>query len=212
MKNLCLVLFLSLGLQQTYGQNSHHSNPDNNGKPEYKYSLFTTWLTFSNFGKPETNTHHYELRFGYQVTPKDQIGIKFATWKLFAPMGIDLWDSELLDRDYFFPGRLRETGVGITYQRKIWKELFITLEVLPLFTKYIDESGKKIGNGFKLYNSYHLGYHIPLFKKGRFYIEPQVHVNHWPINNNVHEDFKAEEDRWDNYFLIEPNLYIGIKF
>lgn len=212
MKNLCVLLFLCFGMQYTYGQNALESKLYDNEKPDYKYSLHTTWLTFSNFGAPETNTHHYELRFAYQLTPKDQIGIKFATWKLFQPLGIDIWNDELLDKAFFFSGRLRESGVGITYQRKLWKGLFATLEVLPLLTKYLDESGKKVGNGFKLYNSYHLGYHIPLFKKGRFFIEPQVHVNHWPINNNVPTAFKIEEDKYDNYFLIEPNLYFGIKF
>jgi len=212
MKNLFLLLFLGFGLQQTSAQESLDTSIRDNYTSAYKHAIFTTWLTFSNFGNPETNTHHYELRFGYQITPEDQIGIKFATWKLFAPLGIDIWDSEFLDRDYFYSGRLRETGFGVTYQRKLWKELFATLEVLPLFTKYLDESGREIGNGFKLYNSYHVGYHVRLFKKGRFYIEPQLHVNHWPLNNDVHEEFKAYEDAWDNYFLIEPNLYIGVKF
>ncbi len=212
MKNLCLLLLLIFGLPQVYGQAEFDKNKVDKVKDEYKYSLHTTWLSLSNFGDPETNTHHYELRFAYQMTEKDQIGVKFATWKLFAPLGIDIWDSKLLDRDYFFPGRLRETGVGVTYQRKLWKGLFATLEVLPLFTKYINEAGNTVGKGFKLYNSYHVGYHIPLFKKGRFFIEPQLHVNHWPINKDVPAAFKAEEDNYDNYFLIEPNLYFGIKF
>ncbi len=212
MKNLYLVLFLCFALQQAYSQDILNKKSNNNDKAEYRFSLYTTWLTFSNFGNPDTNTQHYELRLGYQLSQKDQIGIKFATWKLFTPLGIDIWDSKFLDREYFFPGRLKETGLGLTYQRRLWKGLFATLEVMPMSTKYIDENGKKIGNGFKLYNSYHLGYHVPLFKKGRFYIEPQLHVNHWPINNNVPADFKALEDKSDNYFLIEPNLYIGIKF
>lgn len=212
MKNLILLLFLSFGLQNTYAQKALKTETLKNEKTEYKYSILTTWLSFSNFGKPETNTHHYELRLAYELTPKDQIGVKFATWKLFAPLGIDLWDSALLDRDYFYPGRLRETGVGITYQRKLWKGLFATLEVMPLATKYLDDGGKVVGKGFKLYNSYHLGYHIPLFKKGRFYIEPQLHVNHWAFNSNVPSAFKIEEDRWDNFCLIEPNIYFGMKF
>lgn len=212
MKNLCFLLLLSFVCQNAFSQDLLSAKPFNIENPEYKYSVFTTWLTFSNFGNPETNTQHYELRLGYQLTPKDQLGIKFATWNLFMPLGVDIWDPELLDRDFFYPGRLRETGIGITYQRKLWKGLFATLEVLPQVTKYTDESGKKISNGFKLYNSYHLGYHIPLFKKGRFFIEPQLHVNHWPINTDVPLDFKAEEDKWDNFFLIEPNLYIGFKF
>lgn len=212
MKNIYLCLLFCIVSQLGYSQDFHSSNLSHHNITDYKYSVLTTYLSFSNFGKPETNTHHYELRLAYHLSPKDQIGIKFATWKLFAPLGIDIWDSKFLDKDYFFKGRLRETGVGLTYQRKLWKGLFATLELLPLFTKYLDENGIELGNGFKLYNSYHLGYHVPLFKKGRFYIEPQLHVNHWPINNNVQEDFKVEEDKWDNYFLIEPNIYIGINF
>lgn len=212
MKNLCLLLFLTFGILQSHGQESIKTKKYNKENDEYKFSIHTTWLSLSNFGNSETNTQHYELRLAYQLTPKDQIGVKFATWKLFAPMGIDIWDPELLDRDFFYPGKLRETGVGITYQRKIWRGLFASLEVLPLFTTYLDEDGNKMGKGFKLYNSYHLGYHIPLFKKGRFFIEPQLHVNHWPVNNNVHEDFQIEERKWKNYFLVEPNLYFGFKF
>ena len=212
MKILCTIFLISFGFNFAFSQNINLINEPIENKPYYKYSIYTTWLTFSNFGNPETNTHHYELRFGYQITPKNQLAVKFATWKLFAPLGIDIWDSKLLDREYFYPGRLKETGFGVTYQRKIWKGLFTTLEIMPLFTEYIDTNGQTIGKGFKLYNSYHVGYHIPLFRKGRFYIEPQIHVNHWPINNNVPDSFMAEEIKYDNYFLIEPNIYFGIKF
>ena len=213
MKNTCLLLLLIFGLQSMVnGQDSSIKKSNSHNEIEYKYSLHTTWLSLSNFGNSETNTQHYELRFGYQMTPVDQIGVKFATWKLFAPLGIDIWDSKLLDRDYFFPGRLKETGIGLTYQRKLWKGLFATLEVMPLFTKYLDSAGATVGKGFKLYNSYHVGYHIPLFKKGRFFIEPQLHVNHWPINNDVPEEFRVEEEKYDNFFFVEPNLYFGVKF
>lgn len=212
MKHLILLLFLAFGTTQAVGQKSSDTEVHDKDKVDYKCAVSTTWLSFSNFGKPETNTHHYEIRLGYQITPKDQIGIKLATWKLFAPMGIPLWDPNFLDREQFYPGRLKETGLGLTYQRKLWKGLFATLEVLPLFTNYLDEDGNTMGKGFKLYNSYHLGYHIPLFKKGRFYIEPQLHVNHWPINNNVSEEFRVLEENWNNYFIVEPNLYIGMKF
>jgi len=58
--------------------------------------------------------------------------------------------------------RQRETGIGVTYQRMLWKGLFAAVEILPMFNKYLDENKKKIGNGFKLYTSYHVGYHISL--------------------------------------------------
>ena len=58
--------------------------------PSYKFSVSTTYLMFLNFGPEETNTHHYEFHFGYKLTPKDKIGLKVATWKLFAPMGMPI--------------------------------------------------------------------------------------------------------------------------
>lgn len=202
------VLFTILSIS-CFGQNISNNQKISDGN---KWSIYTTYLSVSNFGKPETNTQHYEILARYQLTDKDAVGIKVATWKLFAPMGIPIWDEQFLDNEAFYPGRLKESGMGVTYQRKLWKGLFTSLEILALQTTYLDESDTKISNGFKLYNSYHLGYHIPLFEKGRVFIEPQLHVNQWLINTNVPETFKTEEAKWNNFFLIEPNLYIGIKF
>jgi len=206
--------FILISLISLIGESgfSQSTKSDFDSKPLHEFSVFTTWLTFSNFGKPETNTHHYEIQARYHLTDKDAIGIKAATWKLFAPMGIPIWDEEFLDEESFYPGRLKETGIGITYQRKLWKGLFTSLEIMPKKTTYLNESDNEVGSGFKLYNSYHLGYHITLFKNKRIFIEPQFHVNHWPINTKVAKSFKTEEDKWNNYFLIEPNLYLGIKF
>lgn len=179
--------------------------------PDYKFSVSTTYLSFLNFGEEKTNTHMYEFHFGYKITPKDRIGIKVATWSLFAPMGIQLWDSLFLNENDFLPGRLRESGIGITYQRILWKGLFTSIEILPLLKTYLDKDNKKIGNGFKLYTSYHLGYHLSLLKN-RLFFEPQIHCNYWPIDTKIPPGFKEKERKWKNYFLFEPNLYIGVNF
>jgi hypothetical protein len=177
----------------------------------YKFSVSTPWLTFTNFGEEKTNTHHYEFHFKYTLTPKDKIGIKVATWKLFAPMGIPLWDSHIMKESEFYPGRLRETGIGVSYQRMLWKGLFATVEILPQLKTYLDENDKKAGNGFKLYTSCHLGYHISLFKN-RIFIEPQIHCQYWPVDTNTPQGFKEIDSKWNNYLLFEPNVYIGVNF
>ncbi len=182
-----------------------------NSFSSYKFSVSTTYLTFMNFGDEKTNTHHYEFHFGYQLNYRDKIGIKVASWKLFAPMGIPMWDPLFQDESEFFPGRLAECGIGVTYQRILWKRLFATIEVLPLFKTYLDENNKETGNGFKLYTTFHLGYHIGLFKN-RMFIEPQIHFNYWPIDSKAPQSFEERESKWNNYFLFEPNLYIGINF
>jgi hypothetical protein len=204
-----IAVFTSLAFSQNHTQKVRGTV---NGKvPYYKFSVSTTYLTFDNFGPEETNVHMYEFHFGYMITSKDKIGIKVATWKLFEPMGIPLWDPLLMKESEFYPGRLRESGIGVTYQRMLWKGLFTSIEILPLLKTYLDENNKKIGNGFKLYTTYHLGYHIPLFKD-RLFIEPQIHCNYWPIDTNIPQGFEEKERKWNNYFLFEPNLYIGINF
>lgn len=207
--SLILVMCMSLAFSQKNSQTIRGTIKKT--VPNYKFSVSTTYLTFANFGSEETNTHHYEFHLGYKLTPKDKIGIKVASWKLFAPMGIQLWDPLFRNENEFFPGRLSECGIGVTYQRILWKGLFASIEVLPLYKTYLDEANKEIANGFKLYTTYHLGYHISLFKD-RLYIEPQVHCNYWPIDTNIPQGFNEKENKWNNYFLFEPNVYIGVNF
>ncbi len=212
MKRISTALIFTLFLTQAFSRTPNGKDKDS--IPNHKFFVSTTWLSFDNFGQGKLNTHHYELHVKYALTHKDRIGIKLATWSLFQPMGI-LWWEGLLDKvnteSEFYPGRMRETGLGLSYQRMLWKGLFATVEVLPQFKTYLDNDKNKIGNGFKLYTSYHLGYHLSLFKN-RMFIEPQVHCQYWPVDTNTPQAFKVIDSKWHNYFLLEPNIYIGVKF
>ncbi len=208
-KRITMVLLFVISITSMFGQNQTKLSSEISN--EKNLSVSTTYYTFLNFGEEKTNTHHYEFHVGYNLTPKDRIGIKLATWKMFAPMGMPMQEQLKFDENNFYDGRLIENGLGVTYQRMLWKGLFATIEVLPQLKTYIDKNDKKIGNGFKLYTSYHLGYYISFFKD-RVYLEPQIHCQYWPINTNVPQGFKEKDSKWNNYFLFEPNLYIGFKF
>ncbi|WP_147677424.1 hypothetical protein [Algibacter pacificus] len=188
-----------------------------NKDSDFKYRVSFPAIILGNIGKggERTNTQHYELHIKKELDAKNIVGIKLATWRLFQPMGIQWWDG-LLDKidseTEFYPGYLRETGIGVSYQRMLWKGLFASVEVLPQYKTYLDLDNKKIANGFKLYNSFHLGYHFAFGKNKRFFIEPQVHSQFWVFDTNTPDAFKQLDNRWKNYFLFEPNLYIGIKF
>lgn len=215
-KIISTSLLVALFVAQAFCQNPEQSLKvsDGGAATDHKFHVSTTWLSFANFGDEKTNTHHYELHLKYKLDPKNILGVKFATWRLFQPMGILWWDG-LLDKidsqSEFYPGYLREKGLGVSYQRMLWKGLFTTVEILPQLKTYLDEDNNKIANGFKLYTSYHVGYHITLFK-GRMFLEPQIHCQYWPIDTNTPQSFKAIDNKWRNYFLLEPNLYIGVKF
>lgn len=210
-----LTISFALCLLNVMAQNKKESL--NSNIIDNKYRISTPVITALNIGDGDvkTNTKHVELHFKKQLNSRDIIGIKFATWRLFQPMGILWWDG-LLDKvdseSEFYPGYLVETGLGVSYQRMLWKGLFATVEVLPQYQTYLDENKSKIANGFKLYNSYHIGYHIAFGKKKRIFIEPQIHCQHWIFDTNTPKAFRELDDKWKKYFLFEPNIYLGIKF
>lgn len=184
---------------------------------DHKYRISFPAIILGNIGKggERTNTQHIEFHVKRELDSKNIVGIKFATWRLFQPMGIQWWDG-LLDKidskSEFYPGYVRETGIGISYQRMLWKGLFASIEVLPQYKTYLDEDNTKIANGFKLYTSYHVGYHFAFGRKKRFFIEPQIHCQNWIIDTNTPAEFKRIDNQWKSYFLFEPNLYVGFKF
>lgn len=210
MKKTIIFTILSIALYaNAFCQSAQNDGAESANK--LRFSISTTYYSFMNFEEEKTNTHHYELHLGYQLSPKDKVGIKLATWKMFAPMGMPMAEQLEFDEANFYPGRLRETGLGVSYQRRLWKGLFVAAEILPQLKTYLDADNRKIANGFKLYTSYHLGYHVSLFKD-RVYLEPQIHCQYWPVETNVPAAFKLKDDEWNNYFLFEPNLYLGVSF
>ncbi len=213
MKKLLFICFTFCAIQVFAQSNNTAVQKESSN---YNYRLSFPAIILGNIGKggERTNTQHIELHFKREIEAKNIVGVKFATWRLFQPMGIQWWDGlrDKIDSETeFYPGYLRETGVGISYQRMLWKGLFASVEVLPQYKTYLDLNNKKIANGFKLYTSYHIGYHIAFGKKKRIFVEPQIHCQNWMFDTNTPKAFKQLDNRWKSYFLFEPNLYIGIR-
>lgn len=216
MKNL-LMIILMLVTFNAFAQSNLQIGKESDVMHKYRASfpVIIVPQLFEKSWDDRTHTQHIELHVKRNLDNKNIVGVKFATWRLFQPMGI-LWWDDLLDKvdsgSEYYPGYLRETGLGASYQRMLWKGLFATVEVLPLYKTYLNEDNSKIGNGFKLYTSYHLGYHFSFGKNKRFFIEPQVHSQNWLIDTNTPAEFKGLDEKWKNYFLFEPNLYFGVNF
>jgi hypothetical protein len=210
LKYFAFACLATLSLTTAFGQNTADNSTQTLKKkaPFHRFSISTPYLSLINFVPPSIDM--YELHVDYRITPKDQIGVKAVTWSLFEPMGIP-WGPDKMNETENYPGRVRETGVGITYQRLLWKGLFAAVEILPLHRTFLNENHKKVDTGFRLYTSYHVGYHIPLFRN-RMFLEPQIHCNYWPVDSKGPAGFAGMENKWNNYFLFEPNLYIGINF
>ncbi|WP_223833890.1 hypothetical protein [Spirosoma profusum] len=114
-------------------------------------------------------------------------------------------------RNENYPGHIRSFGLGLAYQRYLWKGLYAAVHATPFLQQYKNTENTKIQNGFQLFTVFRVGYHIPLFRN-RFFIEPSIAVTHWPVNTNMPESFSRMERKWKNYFLPEPGLHFGVKF
>lgn len=152
----------------------------------------------------------YQLSLGYQLDDKNSIFLNGITWKYPAPIGIPMWDPAFESPAVEYPGYVRAFGLGIGFQRFVWKKLFASLYAIPFMQNFYTSDDQFIQSGFQLYLQTQLGYQINLFT-GRFFIKPALYMNYWPMNTNFPDVFQEKEKGWSNY-SIEPHLNIGFSF
>lgn len=195
--------FLYLATSLTFAQKKHQDTIPRN------CFVSTSAFMIGNVVDDSEPPAFYQLNVGYRITPKDIIILEAITWKYYAPLGIPYASKS--DKMENFPGYIQDFGIGLAYQRFIWKGLYSTVHTTPFVQHYYSMNGDKIKTGFQLFTTLRLGYHISLFKD-RFFVEPSVACTYWPINTNLPESFAKQEDKWPNYFLFEPGLHVGFNF
>jgi len=203
MKWRLFFLFIALSSAVSYGQTS---------KPDltYRKHFISTslWSVANLFPEP---ADFYELNYGYRLTPKDAISLNTTTWKYWEPLGIPYTSIKKYKHVDDYPGYVRAYGVGVIYQRFIWHRLYSSIHANAFMQDFYDAEKAKIQTGFQLYTQARLGYSLQLFKK-RFFLEPSIGFNYWPVNTNFPSSFSEKENIWPNYFLFEPHLNFGINF
>ncbi len=152
-----------------------------------------------------------QLNLGYRITRKDVISLELITWKHAWPLGINpFYNKEYGKPEQKYPGYIREYGIGLAYQRYFWKGLYAAVHVMPMWQTFKKENGDKLDNGFIIFNTYRIGYHIKLFKD-RFFIEPSLGVAGRPYQSKMPNGFKEKDDKWPKW-TPEPGLHIGYNF
>lgn len=151
-----------------------------------------------------------QLNIGYRISSKDVVSLEVKTWRYFQPLGIP-YGKSFNDPDEKFPGYIREHGFALAYQRFLWKGLYTGVHVMSAWQSFIDENDNKIDDGFQIFNTYRLGYHIKLFK-GKFFIEPSIAVTHRPYHTKMSESFAQFDDKHSKFFFGEPGLHFGFNF
>jgi hypothetical protein len=166
-----------------------------------RHSIGSSLFLLGNIGD---SVRFMQLNYGYRLTPKDNFIVEAITWTYFEPLGTYGSSEE------YYPGKVRATGIGLGYQRFLWKNLFTTVEPTFFLQQFYDTDDKHIQNGFQLYLQFIAGYHFEFFKK-RVFVEPAFALKYWPVNTNFPESFAAIEDGKPKY-KFEPALNFGFKF
>lgn len=181
---------------------------ENNEIPEKKYFLGSTLFVLANLAPNPPK--YYQLNFGYRITPKDVISFEAITWTYNGPLGRP-YGKDFENDASNFPGTVQAFGAGLAYKRFLWKRAYVQVHSTALYQNYLDKAGDKIQSGFQLFNTVRVGYQFRFFKN-RFFLEPSIACTFWPINTNLPQSFREQEDQFPSYFLGEPGLHFGFNF
>ncbi|MDP5122109.1 MAG: hypothetical protein NWQ46_10980 [Spirosomaceae bacterium] len=180
--------------------------------PYHKFFVGSSAFMLLNLNTKDNNPpNFYQINFGYRITPKDVVSVEAKTWTYGWPIGIPLGNAAFEKEGEGFPGYVKSHGIAIAYQRYLWKGLYTAVHAMNSSQTFYDKEDVKIQNGYQLFMTYRLGYHIELFNN-RFFIEPGIALTHRPIETNQPEGFKVVNDKWPKTFFPEPGLHFGVKF
>jgi hypothetical protein len=130
-------------------------------------SLF---VIFGNALEDTNPPDFFQLDIGYRITGKDIVRVSPKTWRYAWPNGIHPFLNDAYKKpEERFPGYIREYGATFSYQRFVWEGLYAQLDIMPTLQHFVNDNGMKIGDGFQIFNSYRIGYHIKLFNDNFFH-------------------------------------------
>ena len=206
MQKIISLFGFVLLLTSSFRVNAQYAKEDSTYK---KYFIGSTLFMLGNLA-PKNKPDFVQLNIGYRITGSDVISLELKTWKYAWPLGIP-YGKSFESPDEKLPGYMREYGFALAYQKFVWKGLYAGVHVMNAWQTFVNESGNKIDNGFQVFNSYRVGYHVKLFKD-RFFIQPSIAITHRPYHTNMPNSFKQVDDRWSTFFFGEPGLHVGYNF
>ncbi len=200
---LILVMFIGLAFSQSTDSMAVVTVQKDKQELDRRHSIGSSVFMLGNFA-PGDPVYFFQLNYGYQLAPKDYLFVEAITWTYYEPLGT-YGSSEKM-----YPGKVRAYGVGLGYQRFLYKNVYTIVEATPFIQQFYDEDDKKIQKGFQLYMQFILGYRYEFCKK-RWYVEPAFALKYWPVNTNFPDAF-AEIEKGKPKHIFEPGLNFGYRF
>lgn len=170
------------------------------------------WVLLGNLMPTDNPPDFVQLNIGYRLTGRDVISLEPKTWKYAWPNGIHPFFNDAYEKpEERFPGYVREYGLSLAYQRFFWQGLYAEINVMPTLQDFVNDDGRKLDDGFQVFNTYRVGYHIKLFKD-RFFFQPSMAITHRAYHTTLPDGFKQLDDKWSKFVFGEPGLHFGYNF
>lgn len=177
-----------------------------------RWFVGTSMFVFLGNLDTENPPNFVQLSVGHRLTGKDALTMSFITWKYAWPNGIHpFFNSAYKKPEERFPGYVREYGISVSYTRFLWGGLYADLSVMPTLQTFVGDDGKTIDDGFQIFNSYRVGYHVKLFNDVLF-IQPSICITHRAYHTELPDGFRQLDDKWSKFIYGEPGLNIGVNF
>lgn len=207
MQKKILFIFFVVMMTNTIQLKAQYDKQDSTYK---KFFLGSTMFVLGNFDKVDP-PNFAQINLGYRIAGKDVISLELKTWKYSWPLGINpFYNKAYGTPEEKYPGYIREFGFAIAYQRYFWKGLYAAVHAAPMWQTFKNRSGDKVDDGFHIFNTYRVGYHVKLFKD-RFFIEPSLGIAGRPYYTKMPNGFKEKDDKWPKW-TPEPGFHFGYNF
>lgn len=203
---MVISIYLIISAAILFGQNDSDSASASTKykkqEVEFRHSVGASLFMILNFFPDPAD--YYLLTYGYRLSQQDRVFVEFNSWKYSEPLGTYGNSEE------FYPGYVRAFGIGIGYQRFLWKGVYMTAQGTPFLKHFYNANREKMQNGFQLYLQLAAGYRFEFFNK-HLYVEPAYALKYWPVDNNFPASFAEIEEGAPKY-IFEPSLNFGFRF
>lgn len=206
MQKTVIAFFIAFLITNSVQLQAQYDPLDSNYKKCFIGSTAFMLMNLDSNERPD----FYQVNLGYRLTSKDVFSLELKTWRYYQPLGLP-YGKNFNSSDEKFPGSIRELGFAIAYQRFWWKGLYTGVHVMSAWQSFLNEDAVKFDNGFQIFNTYRLGYHIKILS-GKFFIEPSIAITHRPYHTEMPDTFKRKDDKHSNFFFGEPGLHFGFNF
>lgn len=140
------------------------------------------------------------------VGNRDELVLEALTWTYRAPIGIP-YGSSYGDASERYPGFVRSLGLGLGWRHRLYEGFNVNAGAFHMLQIYSEDSRPR-RTGYQLFLQARIGWRWPTASTG-FWVEPSLAFNWWPIEVGRPASFRAKDERWPSYFLVEPWLNLG---